>query len=101
RNDPDVRHVKVVRGLLQHHGVTVRTRGGDGGRILDPSYVDSANVGDIDAHGGSARLPVLFCRPLLHRLSHAFIPGLGGCDIGGRPVDFHFEVLRQFGATIE
>ncbi|WP_261400580.1 UDP-N-acetylglucosamine 1-carboxyvinyltransferase [Streptomyces sp. CBG9] len=39
--------------------------------------------------------------PLLHRLGHAFIPGLGGCDIGGRPIDFHFEVLRQFGATIE
>ncbi|MFE0739610.1 UDP-N-acetylglucosamine 1-carboxyvinyltransferase, partial [Streptomyces sp. NPDC058855] len=36
-----------------------------------------------------------------HRLGHAFIPGLGGCDIGGRPIDFHFEVLRQFGATIE
>ncbi|MYU47524.1 hypothetical protein GTV15_03505 [Streptomyces sp. SID7803] len=28
-------------------------------------------------------------------------PGLGGCDIGGRPIDFHFDVLRQFGATIE
>ncbi|OKJ06133.1 UDP-N-acetylglucosamine 1-carboxyvinyltransferase [Kitasatospora sp. CB01950] len=101
RSVPDIRDVKVVRGLLQLHGVTVRTGDEEGELILDPSHVESANVADIDAHAGSSRIPILFCGPLLHRLGHAFIPGLGGCDIGGRPVDFHFEVLRQFGATIE
>jgi UDP-N-acetylglucosamine 1-carboxyvinyltransferase len=34
-------------------------------------------------------------------LGEAFIPGLGGCHIGDRPIDFHFEVLRNFGAVIE
>jgi UDP-N-acetylglucosamine 1-carboxyvinyltransferase len=56
---------------------------------------------DIDAHAGSSRIPILFCGPLLHRLGEAFIPGLGGCEIGDRPVDFHFDVLRSFGAVIE
>jgi UDP-N-acetylglucosamine 1-carboxyvinyltransferase len=56
---------------------------------------------DIDAHAGSSRIPILFCGPLLHRLGEAFIPGLGGCEIGSRPVDFHFDVLRSFGAVIE
>ncbi len=37
----------------------------------------------------------------MHRLGEAFIPGLGGCEIGNRPVDFHFDVLRSFGAVIE
>ncbi|CAM5259890.1 UDP-N-acetylglucosamine 1-carboxyvinyltransferase [Streptomyces griseus subsp. griseus] len=101
RNVPDIRDVRVVRGLLQLHGVTVRPGDEPGELILDPSHVESANVADIDAHAGSSRIPILFCGPLLHRLGHAFIPGLGGCDIGGRPIDFHFEVLRQFGATIE
>jgi UDP-N-acetylglucosamine 1-carboxyvinyltransferase len=101
RNVPDIRDVRVVRGLLQLHGVTVRPGGEPGELVLDPSHVESANVADIDAHAGSSRIPILFCGPLLHRLGHAFIPGLGGCDIGGRPIDFHFEVLRQFGATIE
>ena len=101
RNVPDIRDVRVVRGLLQLHGVTVRPGEEPGELILDPSHVESANVADIDAHAGSSRIPILFCGPLLHRLGHAFIPGLGGCDIGGRPIDFHFEVLRQFGATIE
>jgi len=43
----------------------------------------------------------LFCGPLLHRLGEAFIPDLGGCHIGDRPIDFHLEVLRNFGAVIE
>lgn len=101
RNVPDIRDVRVVRGLLQLHGVTVRPGDEPGELILDPTHVESANVADIDAHAGSSRIPILFCGPLLHRLGHAFIPGLGGCDIGGRPIDFHFDVLRQFGATIE
>ena len=101
RNVPDIRDVRVVRGLLQLHGVTVRPGEEPGELVLDPSHVESANVADIDAHAGSSRIPILFCGPLLHRLGHAFIPGLGGCDIGGRPIDFHFEVLRQFGAKIE
>jgi UDP-N-acetylglucosamine 1-carboxyvinyltransferase len=79
----------------------VRTGDEPGELIMDPSHVESANVADIDAHAGSSRIPILFCGPLLHRLGHAFIPGLGGCDIGGRPVNFHFDVLREFGAVIE
>ncbi|MQS07933.1 UDP-N-acetylglucosamine 1-carboxyvinyltransferase [Streptomyces alkaliphilus] len=101
RNVPDIRDVRVVRGLLQLHGVTVRAGEEDGELVMDPSRVESAHVADIDAHAGSSRIPILFCGPLLHRLGHAFIPGLGGCDIGGRPVDFHFDVLRKFGARID
>ncbi|NYI06237.1 UDP-N-acetylglucosamine 1-carboxyvinyltransferase [Allostreptomyces psammosilenae] len=101
RNVPDIRDVKVVRGLLELHGVTVR--GGDvsGELLLDPTHVESATVADIDAHAGSSRIPILFCGPLLHRLGRAFIPGLGGCHIGDRPIDFHLEVLRHFGATVD
>jgi UDP-N-acetylglucosamine 1-carboxyvinyltransferase len=101
RNVPDIRDVRVVRGLLQLHGVTVRPGEEPGELVLDPSHVESANVADIDAHAGSSRIPILFCGPLLHRIGHAFIPGLGGCHIGDRPIDFHLEVLRQFGATID
>jgi UDP-N-acetylglucosamine 1-carboxyvinyltransferase len=43
----------------------------------------------------------LFCGPLLHRLGEAFIPDLGGCAIGGRPVNYHMDILRQFGAEVD
>lgn len=100
RNIPDIRDVAIVRGLLELHGVSV-TPSGDGELLLDPSAVERANVADVDAHAGSSRIPILFCGPLLHRLGHAFIPDLGGCRIGDRPIDFHIGALRAFGAVVD
>lgn len=97
---PHIRDVEVVSGLLNLHGVTVE-HGDDGVMKLDPSGVKQARVVDIDAHAGSSRIPILFCGPLLHQLGEAFIPQLGGCQIGDRPIDFHLDVLRAFGATVE
>jgi UDP-N-acetylglucosamine 1-carboxyvinyltransferase len=97
---PHIRDVEVVSGLLNLHGVAVE-HGEDGVMRLDPSGVKQARVVDIDAHAGSSRIPILFCGPLLHQLGEAFIPQLGGCQIGDRPIDFHLDVLRSFGATVE
>jgi UDP-N-acetylglucosamine 1-carboxyvinyltransferase len=69
--------------------------------VFDPSNVERANVDEINVHAGSSRIPILFCGPLLHRLGHAFIPDLGGCRIGDRPIDFHLSALRKFGAVEE
>ncbi|MCX9190117.1 UDP-N-acetylglucosamine 1-carboxyvinyltransferase [Carbonactinospora thermoautotrophica] len=101
RNVPDIRDVAIVKGLLQLHGVAVQPGEEPGELILDPQNVERANVADIDAHAGSSRIPILFCGPLLHRLGHAFIPDLGGCRIGDRPINFHLDALRQFGAVVE
>ncbi|MET0843013.1 MAG: UDP-N-acetylglucosamine 1-carboxyvinyltransferase, partial [Mycetocola sp.] len=100
RDVPDISDVRVVRGLLDVHGVKV-TSDDNGVLHLDPSNVESAHMADIDAHAGSSRIPILFCGPLLHRLGEAFIPDLGGCRIGDRPIDYHLEVLRQFGAVVD
>jgi UDP-N-acetylglucosamine 1-carboxyvinyltransferase len=102
RNVPQIRDVVVVTGLLELHGVMVdEVPGPDGELRLDPSNVDHAHVADIDAHAGSSRIPILFCGPLLHRLGEAFIPDLGGCRIGDRPINYHLDMLRQFGAIVE
>ncbi|MDG2496624.1 MAG: UDP-N-acetylglucosamine 1-carboxyvinyltransferase [Aquiluna sp.] len=98
---PHISDVDVVQRLLNLHGVNITHDEKTGDMVLDPSKVEQAHMVDIDAHAGSSRIPILFCGPLLHRLGEAFIPGLGGCEIGDRPVDFHFDVLRQFGAVIE
>lgn len=100
RNVPVISDVRIVRGLLEVHGVTVDVAE-NGDLTLDPAAVESAHYADIDAHAGSSRIPILFCGPLLHRLGEAFIPDLGGCRIGDRPIDFHLEALRNFGAVIE
>ncbi|GAB4083489.1 UDP-N-acetylglucosamine 1-carboxyvinyltransferase [Myceligenerans cantabricum] len=101
RNVPQIRDVKVVSGLLELHGVAVKYDPDAGILDLDPSNVESAHVADIDAHAGASRIPILFCGPLLHRLGEAFIPDLGGCRIGDRPIDYHLDILRQFGAVVD
>ena len=101
RNVPVIRDVGVVTGLLELHGVRITSNTTTGVLTLDPSNVESAHVADIDAHAGSSRIPILFCGPLLHRLGEAFIPDLGGCRIGDRPINYHLDILRQFGAVVE
>ena len=100
RNVPLIRDVDVVTTMLEAHGVEVDFDESEGVLLLDPSNVESAASGDIDAISGSSRIPILFCGPLLHRLGEAFIPSLGGCAIGDRPIDFHLEGLRRFGAEV-
>lgn len=101
RGVPQISDVRIVSELLELHGVTVRPGSEPGELVLDPASVERANVADVDAHAGSSRIPILFCGPLLHRLGHAFIPDLGGCRIGDRPIDFHLQALRQFGAVVD
>ncbi len=101
RDVPELSDVAVVRSLLEVHGVHVTAGDAEGVLVLDPSEVESAHMEQIDAHAGASRIPILFCGPLLHRLGQAFIPDLGGCRIGDRPIDFHLDALRKFGATVE
>ncbi len=100
RNVPRIKDVDVVNGMLEAHGVHVDYDPVEGVLNLDPSNVEMAATGDIDALSGSSRIPILFCGPLLHRLGEAFIPELGGCVIGDRPIDFHLGTLRKFGAEV-
>ena len=97
---PAISDVAVVRGLLEAHAVSV-TEDADGELVLDPRGVKSAHFAEIDAHAGSSRIPILFCGPLLHQLGEAFIPDLGGCRIGDRPINFHLDALRAFCAQLE
>src|SRR4029453_12490907 len=98
---PNISDVRIVRGLLEVHGVSVTHGVDEGELILDPSAVETAHMADIDAHAGSSRIPILFCRAPLPPLLRAFLPDLGGCRIGDRPIDYHLEVLRNFGAIVE
>lgn len=101
RNVPLISDVDIVNGLLSLHGVKVAYDQSAGVLDLDPSQVEAAQVADIDTMAGASRIPILLCGPLLHRLGEAFIPDLGGCDIGGRPIDFHLDILRSFGAQVD
>ena len=101
KNVPEIRDVHVVSDLLRLHGVDVDVNGDDCIVTIDANNVQLADVADVDTLSGSSRIPILFSGPLLHRLGEAFIPALGGCNIGGRPIDFHLETLRKLGADVD
>jgi UDP-N-acetylglucosamine 1-carboxyvinyltransferase len=101
RDVPMISDVKVVRSLLEVHGVTVTEGDEEGTLHLDPSGAVAAHFEEIDAHAGASRIPILFCGPLLHLLGEALIPDLGGCRIGDRPINFHMDALRAFGAVVD
>jgi UDP-N-acetylglucosamine 1-carboxyvinyltransferase len=97
---PQISEIQVVTNMLQAYGVAV-TSPEDGVLVMDPSNVERAQFHEIDALAGSSRIPILFCGPLLHALGEALIPDLGGCRIGDRPIDFHLDALRAFGAIVD
>ena len=101
KNVPEIRDVHVVSDLLRLHGVDVTVDGDHGVVTIDATNVQLADVADVDTLSGSSRIPILFSGPLLHRLGEAFIPALGGCNIGGRPIDFHLETVRKLGANVD
>ena len=98
RNVPEIKDVEVVTSLLQIHGITVDKDSVTGDLTMDPANAKKASSSEINTHAGDSRIPILLCGPLIHSIGHAFIPDLGGCKIGDRPIDYHLDVLRQFGA---
>jgi len=100
QNVPEISDVHVVTRMLDAYGVAV-SQPAEGQLLLDPANVLKAHFAQIDALAGSSRIPILFCGPLLHRLGEALIPDLGGCRIGDRPIDFHMDALRAFGAIVD
>src|SRR5947209_17428027 len=63
RDVPDISDVRVVRGLLEIHGVTVTDGAEPGELLLDAGNVRQAHMREIDAHDGSSRIPIPVCCP--------------------------------------
>ncbi|MFI6520659.1 UDP-N-acetylglucosamine 1-carboxyvinyltransferase [Spirillospora sp. NPDC050679] len=97
RNAPDVGEVGITAAMLEHVGMAVERSGGEitivPGPVTDPSVAK--------AFTGLNRIPILMLGPLLHLAGEAFVPLVGGDPIGRRPVDFHVDALRAFGAEVE
>ena len=96
-NAPDVGDVDITADMLRALGATAHR---DGSRVLiDARGLSAAHV--PMSFTGRNRIPILMLGPLLHRFGEAFVPLVGGDQIGTRPVDFHVDALRQMGAEVE
>ena len=96
-NVPDVGDVGITAEILQSIGLEV---------IIDGRTITVVPTAQPNARvplefSGLNRIPILPLGPLLHRAHEAFVPLVGGDQIGRRPVDFHVNALRQMGAEVE
>lgn len=95
-NCPDIGDVAITAQMLEALGCGVQRE--DGTTIVDPQTLTNSRV--PVTFSGMNRIPILMLGPLLHRVGEAFVPLVGGDDIGSRPVDFHMQALQAMGADI-
>ncbi len=96
-NCPDIGDVDITSNMLRALGCQIEVHNGTA--TVDSRHLVSSRV--PVRFSGMNRIPILMVGPLLHRVGEAFVPLVGGDDIGARPVDFHVDALRQMGAEIE
>jgi UDP-N-acetylglucosamine 1-carboxyvinyltransferase len=96
-NVPDVGDVEITARILRAVGAGV-DREGDRLTVTPPESPGSAVPLSFS---GLNRIPVLMLGPLLHLTGEAWVPRVGGDQIGTRPIDFHVEMLRTLGAEVE
>lgn len=96
-NVPNITEIHGTLAMLQSIGTEVQWTGPDS-LVVQTPRLKSSQVSE--RYSGFNRIPVLMLGPLLHREKKVWVPTLGGCRIGGRPIDFHLDALEQMGATI-
>ena len=95
-NVPRVGDVDITAAMLTDLGFTV---GRDADTIVVHPCADVRPEVPM-SYSGRNRIPVLLIGPLLALTGEAFVPGVGGDQIGARPVDFHLAALQAMGAEI-
>ena len=95
-NAPRVGDVEITAQMLRAVGCSVE-RDGD---TLHVEPTAGPQSGVPQTFTGRNRIPVLLLGPLLNLTGEAFVPMVGGDQIGPRPLDFHIQALTAMGAQI-
>jgi UDP-N-acetylglucosamine 1-carboxyvinyltransferase len=99
-NVPDIGDVEITVDLCKEIGSEISWDKEKGILEIITKELKSSNI--PQRFSGSNRIPILMIGALLGRTDQDIIvPTVGGCKIGKRSVDFHFEALKKLGALIE
>jgi len=98
RDVPKIEDVAIMKRLIERMGGQIEEIR-PGTLQIAAKNIKQLNQKDLEDITGRSRIPILMCGPLLKRFGRAYVPKLGGCNIGPRPVDFHVQALRHLGAT--
>lgn len=98
RNVPIIEDVRRAVELAQAIGAKAELHEAERTLVIDACELTSPVLpADIAAR---FRGSFLFVPALLHRLGEAIIEGVGGCNLGSRNLDFHYNGFKRMGATV-
>jgi UDP-N-acetylglucosamine 1-carboxyvinyltransferase len=98
RNVPIIEDVRRAVELARAIGAKAELHEAERTLVIDASTLSSPVLpADIAAR---FRGSFLFVPALLHRLGEAVIEGVGGCNLGSRNLDFHYNGFKRLGATV-
>src|SRR5690606_17914767 len=98
RNVPVIEDVRRAVELAQAVGATVEFHESERTLVIDASRLTSPVLPAAIAN--RFRGTVLFVPALLHRLGEAVIEAIGGCNLGSRNLDFHYNGYKRLGAVV-
>jgi UDP-N-acetylglucosamine 1-carboxyvinyltransferase len=96
-NMPDIRDIEIMNLLLRDFGKKID-------QLTRNSYKISGTITKTVLDPDLAkelRASILYMGALLARAGHVQMLPPGGCVIGRRNVDVHFQVLKEFGAELK
>lgn len=99
---PKIRDIRILLEIMEGIGakiewleeekVAIQCDGIQPEHLSDPTVYDKVRL---------LRASVLLVAPLLVRFGQVRMPYPGGCILGKRPLDAHFEVFQKFGAKVD
>ncbi|HEY8480708.1 MAG TPA: UDP-N-acetylglucosamine 1-carboxyvinyltransferase, partial [Spirillospora sp.] len=98
RNVPIIEDVRRAVELAQAVGAKAELHETERTLVIDASSLSSPVLPAEIA--SRFRGSFLFVPALLHRLGEAVIEGVGGCNLGSRNLDFHYNGFKRMGATV-
>lgn len=96
-NCPDISDVYITIRILKYLGCKVRQEGQD--LIVDSRNITKSNVPNYFMR--EMRSSIIFLGALVSRMGSAKLSLPGGCELGPRPLDIHFNGLVQLGLKIQ
>ncbi|HEX6469819.1 MAG TPA: UDP-N-acetylglucosamine 1-carboxyvinyltransferase [Streptosporangiaceae bacterium] len=98
RNVPIIEDVRRAVELAQAIGAKAELHEAERTLVIDASALTSPVLPAEIA--SRFRGSFLFVPALLHRLGEAVIEGVGGCNLGSRNLDFHYNGFKRLGASV-
>ncbi|GAA0544961.1 UDP-N-acetylglucosamine 1-carboxyvinyltransferase [Actinomadura livida] len=98
RNVPIIEDVRRAVELARALGAKAELHETERTLVIDASSLSSPVLPAEIA--SRFRGSFLFVPALLHRLGEAVIEGVGGCNLGSRNLDFHYNGFKRMGATV-